>query len=88
MRLHDLRHTVASQAVARGIALPTVARMLGHADPTMTLRYAHIGDREVEAAAERIGTAIQDAMSDNRSKLGVCAGGPRGPASTGSDRSA
>ena len=50
VRLHDLRHTVASQAVACGVPLPTVARMLGHAQPTMTLRYAHVGDREVEAA--------------------------------------
>ena len=33
IRLHDLRHTVASQAVARGVALSTVARMLGHSDP-------------------------------------------------------
>ncbi len=24
----------------------------------MTLRYAHVGDREIEAAAERIGKAI------------------------------
>ena len=70
VRLHDLRHTVASQAVARGIAVPAVARMLGHVDPTMTLRYAHIADRDVEAAAERIGRAIQDAMSDNRSNPG------------------
>ncbi len=64
VRLHDLRHTVASQAVARGVALSTVARMLGHANPTMTLRYAHVGDRDVEAAAERIGTAIDTAMAD------------------------
>ena len=49
VRLHDLRHTVASQAVARGVPLPTVARMLGHAQPTMTLRYAHVGDHEVES---------------------------------------
>ena len=33
VRLHDLRHTFASQAVARGVPLSTVARMLGHADP-------------------------------------------------------
>ncbi len=58
VRLHDLRHTVASQAVAKGVPLPTVARMLGHAQPTMTLRYAHVGDHEVEAAAERVGTII------------------------------
>ena len=62
VRLHDLRHTVASQAVARGAALSTVARMLGHADPTMTLRYAHVGDRDVQAAAERIGHFIETAL--------------------------
>jgi len=66
VRLHDLRHTVASQAVARGVPLPTVARMLGHAQPTMTLRYAHVGDREVEAAAERVGTLIDEAMTDRK----------------------
>ena len=63
VRLHDLRHTVASQAVAWGVPLPTVARMLGHTQPTMTLRYAHVGDREVEAAAERVGTIIAAAMT-------------------------
>ena len=62
VRLHDLRHTVASQAVAQGTALSTVARMLGHADPTMTLRYAHVGDRDVQAAAERIGEVIERAL--------------------------
>ena len=62
VRLHDLRHTVASQAVARGTALSTVARMLGHADPTMTLRYAHVGDRDVQAAAERVGEIIATAL--------------------------
>ena len=65
VRLHDLRHTVASQAVARGTALSTVARMLGHADPTMTLRYAHVGDRDVQAAAERIGGVIERALLGN-----------------------
>ena len=62
VRLHDLRHTVASQAVAQGTALSTVARMLGHADPTMTLRYAHVGDRDLQAAAERIGKIIETAL--------------------------
>ena len=62
VRLHDLRHTVASQAVANGVPLSTVARMLGHTQPTMTLRYAHIGDREVESAAERVGAIVAAAM--------------------------
>ena len=66
VRVHDLRHTVASQAVAKGVALPTVARMLGHSDPKMTLRYAHVSDRDVEAAAERIGKVIETAMETGR----------------------
>ncbi len=69
VRLHDLRHTVASQAVARGVPLPTVARMLGHTQPTMTLRYAHVGDREVEDAAERIGKIIHAATTSHTSPI-------------------
>ena len=76
VRLHDLRHTVASQAVARGVPLPTVARMLGHTQPTMTLRYAHVGDREVESAGERVGKIIADAMQSDRIE------NPDGPACT------
>ena len=67
VRLHDLRHTVASQAVARGVPLSIVARMLGHADPKMTLRYAHVGDRDLQAAAERIGKTIEAAMEKGES---------------------
>ena len=58
VRLHDLRHNYASMAVLKGVPLPTVARLLGHRNVSMTLRYAHVADREVEAAAERIGAAI------------------------------
>ena len=58
VRLHDLRHTVASQAVLNGVSLPVTARLLGHSNVRMTMRYAHVGDREIEAAAERIGMEI------------------------------
>ncbi len=58
VRLHDPRHTYASQAVMRGIPLPVVARLLGHSQVQMTMRYAHVGDRDAEAAAERIGEAV------------------------------
>ena len=62
VRIHDLRHTFASHAVLHGIPLPVVSRLLGHRHPSMTLRYAHVGDRETEAAAERIGVAIARAL--------------------------
>ena len=42
----------------RGVPLPVVARLLGHAQVQMTLRYAHVSDRDVEAAGERIGGAM------------------------------
>lgn len=45
-----------------GVPLPVVARLLGHSDVRMTLRYAHVADREIEAAAERIGQTIGDLM--------------------------
>ena len=62
LRLHDLRHTVASQAALAGVPLTVTARLLGHSDVRMTMRYAHVGDREVEAAAERVGCAIDTIM--------------------------
>ena len=58
VRLHDLRHTHASHAVMNGVPVPVVARLLGHSDVRTTLRYAHLGDREIEQAAEKVGQAI------------------------------
>ena len=63
VRLHNLRHTVASQAAMNGVPLPVVARLLGHSNVAMTMRYAHVGDREIEAAAERVGQAVARMMS-------------------------
>ena len=61
-RLHDLRHTHASHAVMNGVPVPVVSRLLGHSSVGMTLRYAHLGDREIEQAAERIGQVIGDIL--------------------------
>ena len=58
VRLHDLRHTHASHAVMNGVPVPVVSRLLGHSNVRTTLRYAHLGDREIEAAAERVGQSI------------------------------
>ena len=62
VRLHDLRHTHASHAVMNGVPVPVVSRLLGHSNVCMTLRYAHLGDRDIEQAAERVGQAIARVM--------------------------
>ena len=58
VRLHDLRHSFASHAVMNGVPIPVVSRLLGHSNVRMTLRYAHLADKDIEAAAERIGAAM------------------------------
>ena len=66
VRLHDLRHTFASHAVISKVPLPVVARLLGHSQERMTLRYAHVSDCETEEAAERIGIAMGAALAHSR----------------------
>ena len=46
-----------------GIPVPVVSRLLGHSSAGMTLRYAHLADKDTEAAAERIGVAMARVMA-------------------------
>jgi integrase len=40
VRVHDLRHTFGVHWVQAGLPLPRLQKILGHATPAMTLRYA------------------------------------------------
>ncbi len=53
----------------QGVPVPVVAWLLGHRNASMTLRYAHVRDPDVEAAAERIGTAIHTLLNASDSRL-------------------
>ena len=41
-----------------GVPVPVVSRLLGHSNVQMTLRYAHLAGRDLEAVAERVGKAM------------------------------
>lgn len=63
VRLHDLRHTAASLAIQGGAHLAEVGRMLGHASPRTTARYAHMSDDGSSYAADRMGEVLQAARN-------------------------
>ncbi len=47
---HQLRHTLATQAINRGMSIEAIAALLGHRSLDMTRRYARIADRTVADA--------------------------------------
>ena len=54
MSVHTLRHTFATLLYRRTADLPLVGRALGHRDVRTTYRYAHVDDRCLAAAIERL----------------------------------
>ena len=62
LRIHDCRHTWASQDIMNGVGLPTVGRLLGHTRLATTAIYAHLDDSALQAAAEKAAGRIAKAM--------------------------
>ncbi len=58
VRVHDLRHSYASRALALGESLSMIGRLLGHAKMATTARYAHPARDAEKAAAGRVGDSI------------------------------
>lgn len=52
VRLHDLRHSFASDALMSGIPLAVVGELLGHKEAKTTQRYAHLANHVVRQALE------------------------------------
>jgi site-specific recombinase XerD len=55
---HQLRHTLATQAINRGMRLEAIAALLGHRSMEMTLTYARIADRVVADEYAAVSTQI------------------------------
>jgi integrase len=61
LRMHDLRHSFASQLASGGASLPLIGALLGHSSPATTHRYAHLFSDPQRAAVERVGAIIDAA---------------------------
>jgi integrase len=55
LRMHDLRHSFASQLINSGSSLYTVQRLLGHSSPRVTQRYATLTSSSLLKATEQAG---------------------------------
>ena len=62
VRIHDLRHTFASTAVASGQGLPMIGKLLGHTQVQTTARYAHLAADPVRCAADSVATSLREAL--------------------------
>ena len=58
VRIHDLRHTYASNSIANGLSLEMTGRLLGHTNISTTMRYAHLRDDAIRDAAASVAAGI------------------------------
>lgn len=65
---HQLRHTLATQAINRGMSLDAIAALLGHKTLAMTMVYARIADRTVAEQYFSV-TAKVEALYDQSQQL-------------------
>ena len=72
---HQLRHTLATQAVNRGMRLEAIAALLGHRTLRMTIRYARIANRTVADEYHAVSAKVE-ALYTEAPVLGADAEGP------------
>jgi len=65
VRIHDLRHSHASEALALGESLSMIGKLLGHSTVASTARYAHLVQDAEKAAAARTGDSIGAHLARN-----------------------
>ena len=58
VRIHDLRHSFVSRALALGESLTIIGKLLGHTQVQTTARYAHLARDSIQTAAARITESI------------------------------
>jgi integrase len=66
LRIHDLRHQYASFLINSGRTLYEVQQILGHSDPSVTQRYAHLSSKSLQDAANSASVAIKGATNTHQ----------------------
>ncbi len=64
VRIHDLRHTFASTAVASGQGLPMIGKLLRHTHVKTTARYAHLATDPIKIATDAVSNQIAASLQD------------------------
>lgn len=65
VRIHDLRHSFASFLVNAGCSLYEVQKILGHYDPKVTMRYAHLAQSSLVRAANMVELSVEEHNSED-----------------------
>ena len=87
VRIHDLRHSYASRALALGESLPVIAKLLGHAQVQTTARYTHLTRDAVKDAAIRVARDIaEDVLEGHAPDRASASRGPGGATRIGVER--
>ena len=73
---HQLRHTLATQAINNGMSLEAIAALLGHTSMSMTMVYARISDRTVADEYFAVTTQVESLYAEVGSGLPAEAEGP------------
>lgn len=68
VRIHDLRHTLASHMAMKGASLLLIGKQLGHADKQSTMRYSHLEIEAVRPATEAAVAAMFGTGKDGAKK--------------------
>jgi integrase len=76
LRIHDLRHSFASFAVAEGASLFLIGKLLGHANARTTERYAHLANDPLQDAANQVGRRIMGDTKHGGEVIPLATAGP------------
>jgi len=78
LRMHDLRHSFASELVSSGHSLAVIGDLLGHTQVATTMRYSHLYRDVAREAADSVGAVMAGLVAKpGKGKLKAVPGGKR-----------